>query len=118
MQAWIAIIKSITYKNQEIDRGLILGRRKYRWCLKSKYEPLWVKSGNYFVSKLSPHKTNFDIYIPVSELKEGKIYIIQDKMKRVKIKVSEINKFQVTYETINEPEKTQHEPFSEESIPF
>ena len=111
-------IQEIIYNNKTIDSGIVLGKRKYKWALKKQYEPLWVRSGNYFVSKLSPHKTNFDIYIPVSELKESKIYTIQDKMKRIKIKVSEINKHQVTYETINEPEKTQHEPFSEESIPF
>lgn len=74
MQAQTFILDPITYNRKEIDRGLILGERPYRWTLKRKYSPCYAKivDGEY-CSELSPHKRNFKVYIPVDLLQEGSL---------------------------------------------
>lgn len=97
MEAQTFIMDKITYNRKEIDKGLILGERPFRWTLKRKYSPCWAKEidGEY-VSELSPHKRNFKIYIPIDCLKEGSlIHIFKRDYKQesidVKIKIVKVD---------------------------
>jgi len=81
MEAKTYVLDKITYKRKEIDKGIILGERPFRWTLKKKYSPCFAKDvvdGEY-CSELSPHKQNFKVYIPVNYLKTGKDILIYKK---------------------------------------
>lgn len=73
-------ISPIVYRRKEIDHGVILGSRKFKWMLKRKYSPLWAKdlSDKTYIATLSPHKRNFHIYIPASSLRVGMRVQIHD----------------------------------------
>ena len=92
-------ISEIKYKNKTIDRGLILGTRKYHWCLKRQYEPLWAKNGA-FCNKISPQKTNFTVYIPLKELRRDIEYTICDVKNYMKIKITKVTKAMVEFDLI------------------
>lgn len=92
----ISEISDIKYKNEVIDKGLIIGNRKYRWLLKRQYEPCWAKRYRKYVSVLSPHKKYFDVYIPFSELKKGAVYTVVN-INRYEYTITELNEQFVTY---------------------
>ena len=84
------VLDTIKYKRKEIDKGLILGERPYKWTLKRKYNPCYAKivDGEY-CSELSPHKRNFKVYIPASILQEGsKIHIYKRDYQRDPIDIT------------------------------
>lgn len=89
----IESIQEIKYKNKVINTGLVIGKRKYRWTLKQKYQPCWAKNGTY-ISELSPHKKDFTVFIPYRELKknEGKEIKIGDTNIIKIIKLNEVQK--------------------------
>ena len=95
------IIQEIKYKNKTIDCGLIIGTRKYRWCLKQKYEPCWAKNGEY-ISELSPHKKDFKVYIPLQKLKDNSGHEIRigDLDEITTIKITGINGIIINYDKI------------------
>ncbi len=81
MQPRTYLLDTITYNRKEIDKGIILGERPFRWTLKRKYSPCFAKyldSGAY-CSALSPHKRDFKIYIPKSLLRTGRDIFIYKK---------------------------------------
>jgi len=73
-------ISPIIYRRKQVDMGIVLGSRKYKWMLRRKYSPLNAKDldGKCYISALSPHRRDFKIYIPVSNLKEGMRVFIHD----------------------------------------
>ena len=93
--------ETIKYKNQiECKKAWLLGKRKYHWCLKKNYEPLWCKNGK-FVSVCSGHKKDFFVYVPADDLKPGINYILQDTKNKTKIFIIEVNEFSFEYEVVN-----------------
>jgi len=73
MEAKKFMLDTITYNRKEIDKGIILGERPYRWTLKKKYSPCFAKYvDGEFCSELSPQKRNFKVYIPKSLLQPGR----------------------------------------------
>jgi hypothetical protein len=114
-------IEDISYRNNTVDRGIILGRRNYRWELKKKYRPLWARIGSRFVSALSPQKKNFQVYIPASELKgmQGKKLVVGDGAERKEYKILAVEKFSVSLEAIETQREEKSEPaISTDNIPF
>jgi len=90
----------ILYKNKpECKRAWLIDSRQYRWELKRKYKPCWVKNGT-FVSVLSQHRRNFKIYVPAKDVKAEMEYTIQNFSQRVKIKVVSVNKTSFDYEVL------------------
>jgi hypothetical protein len=81
----------IKYKNKVHAIGYIIDSRKYRWCLKRQYEPCWAKNG-HFISVLSPHKTDFVVYIPKSEIKKNMKLTICNRNERLEYKVINVRK--------------------------
>jgi hypothetical protein len=81
MEARTYLLDTIKYKRKEIDKGIILGERPFRWTLKKKYNPCFAKSlvNGEYVSYLSPHKRNFKVYIPICLLQPGRDILIYKK---------------------------------------
>ena len=102
------MIQPITYRNKQIDRGVLLDTRPYRWTLKKKYSPCYAIDLNdgVYVSELSPHKKNFQVYIPVDNLKPGHVILAINKpykkeMEKKKIKIIKVNDKVVEFEILN-----------------
>ena len=74
-------IEKITFKRKETDRGIILGRRPWKWTLGRKYSPCHAKdlTQKCNISTLSPHKSNFFVYIPAAALEIGQVIRIVNK---------------------------------------
>lgn len=72
-------IERIRYKRKEIDRGIILGQRPYKWTLGNRYSPCHAKIDGRLVSKCSPHRRNFTVYIPADLLEIGHVIHITCK---------------------------------------
>lgn len=82
-------ISPIIYRRKQIDTGIILGKRRYRWMLRRKYSPLYAKDlgDKTYISALTPHKRDFQVYIPASCLTVGqKILIHRHEYKQDAIK--------------------------------
>jgi len=75
-------IEPIFYRNKQIDSGIVLSRRKYKWTLRRKYSPCYAKIEREYVSELSPQRRNFAVYIPKTSLSIGsKLKIIRKEYK-------------------------------------
>lgn len=67
-------IEKITYGRKTTDKGIILGRRPWKWTPGNKYNPCFAKdaSSKENLSRLSPHKQNFAVYIPAAHLERDR----------------------------------------------
>lgn len=134
-------ITPIIYRRKQIDAGVILGSRKFKWMLRRKYSPLSVYDfgGKCYISALSPHKRDFQVYIPASNLAVGMRVQVHDKpYKKPEVKrvlrivkickndgffgmgsfvVAEIEKEEIIEKTI-EVTDTGYVPQSQDDCPF
>ena len=80
-------VESIMYGRKETDKGIILGRRPWKWTLRNKYNPCYAKDTQTkeHLSCLSKHKQNFMVYIPAAHLEVGKeIFVVNHEYKGVR----------------------------------
>ncbi len=74
-------ISQITYKHKPVDAGLVLGERRNLFDLSERKYPLKAKhtDKNRLLSKRSPQKSNFSVYIPVDSLTPGLTFKVLDR---------------------------------------
>ena len=89
----------IKYKNKVHAIGYVIDSRKYRWCLKRQYEPCWAKN-SHFISELSPQKTNFQVYIPKSEIRKNMKLTIVNHDEKIEYKIINVRKHTFDVEEI------------------
>jgi hypothetical protein len=78
METRLLSFDKIQYKRKTIDEGVILGSRPWRWTLGNKYSPCVAKlaENGLKLSALSPHKTNFQVYVSKHALEVGQALFI------------------------------------------
>ena len=80
-------IEKITYGRKTTDKGIILGRRPWKWTLGNKYNPCFAKDTvtKENLSRLSQHKQNFAVYIPAAHLERDRtIRIVNHEYKQAR----------------------------------
>ena len=96
-------LKEFTYQGKVVGHGLALGQRRGLWELKKYKKPLWARiEGGSFVSKVTSHKKDIDIYIPGAVLldakKRNKSIMINDCGEIRGITITRIDSFSVDIE--------------------
>jgi hypothetical protein len=74
-------IENISYKRNTIDRGIVLGSRRSLFDLSERKYPCKAKHAdkNRLVSKRSPQRSNFRVYIPVDHLTPDLVFVVLDR---------------------------------------
>ena len=113
-------IEKVKFGRKTVDQGVILGRRPWKWTLGRKYSPCHAKDVNQKcnISALSPHKSNFFIYIPAAFLEVGQVIRIVNKeykQERIEktVKVLTVTPQYIETELIEEKHHEEEENASE-----
>lgn len=109
MRLWS--IENIRYRRKTIDRGVILGRRKYKSELARTQKPCQLFEGTFRISFRTPHKRHFAVFVPASELVKGKtltwLHYDQDtgKTLETELLLTEVSRYHVCYDVLKEEER-------------
>ena len=74
-------VENIEYKRKTVDRGIVLGERRSIFDLSERKHPCKAKHAgiNRLVSKRSPQKSNFTIFIPADHLTPGMSFTVLNR---------------------------------------
>jgi hypothetical protein len=72
-------IESITYRRKEVNRGIVIGYRKFMWeCKRHKY-PIYAKDKHGYINELLYKRREKIFYIPVTNLHWGQIITVYNR---------------------------------------